>query len=184
MAEQSTIARPYAKAIYAMACQSDHVLVWSQVLEVLSITVSDPFVLAKIDNPVVSDSQLQAFLLGIIHDCLDLTEDQIKTRVEKTIALLIQWHRLSIIKDIYHLYQRLVVESEGLKQVSVTSAYELHDEQKQALLSGLKQRFQSDVSIDYSLDPMLMGGFVVRNEDWVMDCSISGKLARLNESLL
>ena len=78
MAEQSTIARPYAKAIYAMARQSDQILVWSLVLEVLSITVSDPLVSVKIDDPVVSDSQLQAFLLDIIQDCLELTGDPIK----------------------------------------------------------------------------------------------------------
>ena len=48
MAEQSTVARPYAKAVFELAQESGALDAWSVVLRELAAVVSDPAVAAQV----------------------------------------------------------------------------------------------------------------------------------------
>ena len=59
MAEPLTIARPYAEAIFRLACDRRDLAGWSSMLTVLEALVSDPQIQSRIGNPNVSGQQLE-----------------------------------------------------------------------------------------------------------------------------
>ena len=70
MAENLTIARPYAKAIFEQA-DVDHCLEeWLQILQVLAQVAQDAQIRALIGNPAVSDAQMQTLFDQIAHQAL------------------------------------------------------------------------------------------------------------------
>jgi ATP synthase F1 delta subunit len=65
----------------------------------------------------------------------------------------------------------------------VTSAIALTDSEKNTLESKLRAQFGNDLSFDYTVDATILGGVVVRVGDKVIDGSVAGKLAALQEKL-
>ena len=71
MAEATTIARPYAQAVFQLANDSGKLAGWSEVLTLLDAAVSDEAVSALISNPNVSGDQLVELLSAICGSKLD-----------------------------------------------------------------------------------------------------------------
>ena len=49
--------------------------------------------------------------------------------------------------------------------------------------TALRKRFDRDVSVTTEIDPSLMGGAFIRAGDSVVDGSVRGKLAKMQEAL-
>jgi len=67
--------------------------------------------------------------------------------------------------------------------VSVTSALPLSDEEKATVGRSLAERMGSEPSLEFGVDPAIMGGVRIRVGDRVIDGSVAGKLDALRESL-
>ena len=67
--------------------------------------------------------------------------------------------------------------------MTITSAVPLSDEQEAMFEAALQKRFERDVSVTTELDPSLMGGAFIRAGDAVVDGSVRGKLAKMQEAL-
>lgn len=79
----------------------------------------------------------------------------------------------------------VVLEGEeiGGQAATVTSALPLEAGEQKAIADGLKKQLGGDPAIDFMVNPSILGGLVVRVGDKVIDGSVSGKLANLQESL-
>ena len=71
MAEQSSLARPYAKAIFEIADESGDFSGWSDQLAVLGMIAADPDMAELVHNPAVTNAQLIDLVLGVAGDRLD-----------------------------------------------------------------------------------------------------------------
>ena len=69
--EYSSIARPYAEAVFSLAEDSNTLDQWSGVLGFLAAVASDSDLLQIITNPSVDNAHLEALLLDIAGDRLD-----------------------------------------------------------------------------------------------------------------
>ena len=67
MAERATIARPYAKAAFAVARDRNALAAWSKTLQIAAALVADERVDALITSPNVSTDQLVDLFLSLIH---------------------------------------------------------------------------------------------------------------------
>ena len=65
MLENATIARPYATAVFELAQETGQVEVWSAMLGLLSLVVSDNSLRTLIANPKVSRAQLQELVFDV-----------------------------------------------------------------------------------------------------------------------
>ncbi|MES1262927.1 MAG: ATP synthase F1 subunit delta, partial [Peristeroidobacter soli] len=66
MAEPSTLARPYAKAIFELARDEKKLADWSALLAGLADAVRDPKVAAAIGHPAVGRAQLADILVQVL----------------------------------------------------------------------------------------------------------------------
>ena len=172
MAERVTIARPYAKAVFAMAREARRLPQWSQALGVAAAVAADERVKPLFGNPKVTAEQLVEFISGIGGDLFDAD-------MRRFLAVLAANRRLGLLPEIEQLYQKMRAEYERVLDVTLSSAIELSAEQRERFSAALRKRFDRDVRLHTRIDPSLLGGAVVQADDLVIDGSVQGGLAQL-----
>jgi F-type H+-transporting ATPase subunit delta len=87
--------------------------------------------------------------------------------------------RLAHLPEISAQFEALKDETQGIADVTLTSAAAL-DATQQAKLSGaLEKRLKRKVRLHTEVDPALIGGAIVRAGDLVIDGSLSTRLERI-----
>jgi len=176
MAEASTIARPYAQAIFQLAQQNDRLQEWSNTLAYAEAIVCDPQMVALINNPKMADSKIVATILSVAGE--SLTDEG-----KNFIKLLAQNGRLGVFADIVVQFEKFRAEAEKTITAEVVSAYDVSEAQQSEIASALKNRLGCDVTLVCRTDETLLGGAVIRAGDLVIDGSVTGQIDRLKSEL-
>jgi F-type H+-transporting ATPase subunit delta len=172
MAERLTIARPYAKAVFALARAGKRMPQWSQALGVAASVVADARVAALLGNPGVSAEQLVTLITGVGGAAFD-------DNAKNFIRTLAANKRLAFLPEIAARYEQLRADAERTVDVTVTSAVELSAAQQQHYTQAMRKRLDREVRLHCAIDPTLLGGAVVRADDLVIDGSVRAGLAQL-----
>lgn len=185
MSQHVTIARPYAKAVFAVAKSSDDALqVWLQVLQTLSVLMKEQRIEHLVSDPRVTEHQLLDEMVGLVEAVMAGRMGAFGEKVDNFIHLLIEHKRLTASDAIFAIYKKLLAEHQNTLRVDVISAFELSLQQREQLEAALHKRFSSEISARFETDAALIGGAIIRTDDFVMDGSIKGKLARLYNDLM
>ena len=173
MAESQTLARPYAEAAYGLAREQGSVAAWADQLSVLVAITTEPQVAELINNP----STPTDVVAGVVNAVgSTVFADSMKRLVETMAAN----RRLSVIADVKAQFDALRAENDGRVQASVTSAVELSTAQQAELKKALDAKWSADVEVTYHVDSTLVGGAVIKAQDWVIDGSIASQLNKLS----
>lgn len=176
-AELSTVARPYARAAFSYALDHDDGLAqWSRMLAILAAAILDPAADVALDNPVLTTADETSLLEQIMGDELD-------EHGKNFVSVLAQYGRLSLLPVISEQFELLKSNHEKTMEVEVTSAFEVSEQEKEALSSALHRMLQREVHIETEVDKSLIGGVVIKAEDTVIDDSVKGRLAKLSQVL-
>lgn len=176
MAEERTLARPYAEAIFDLARAGDALQGWSRALETLALIVSNPDVAAVIGNPRVEDEQITAAILAIAGQNVDAAGANL-------VRLLVANRRLRLLPAIAAHYADLRADAEDRVEVEVTAARALDDSQQQRIAESLGRQLRRQVSLTCRSEAGLIGGAVIRAGDLIIDGSVRAHLARLAQAL-
>lgn len=211
MAEFTTLARPYAKAAFEYAQQTDSIGQWEVFLAKASAVVSDEAFAQLLDNPAVTTEQKVRVLMDIASPNQQFIESPIKqvldavqlpegvsveslvqqvtpkqqpiSSLSNFIAQLADNDRLALLPEIKNHYKKL--KSQTLKQLDayVTTAYPLTEAQAKLLEDSLSQSEQAVIVLHESVDSSLLGGATIKVGDKFVDGSIKGKLKQLKTQL-
>jgi len=176
MAEASTIARPYAQAVFDLATDSKKLSEWSEQLGSLSSIVNDNQISGLITNPSVESTQLVELIVSIAKDNLD-------QEGKNFVKVLAENDRLIVISEIAKIFDELKDEAEKTIQAEVVTAFTLKDDQKASLQAALKKRLGCEVEISSRVDKDLLGGAIIRAGDMIIDGSVTAQLDRLTSEL-
>lgn len=177
MLENSTIARPYASAVFGLAQETGQVQEWSAMLELLGLLASDKTMRGLITNPRVSRQQLQELVT-------DLCGDGLTGFGRNLVTLLVQAGRLQYAPSIKNRYEQLRADAEGKVDVEVVTAYSLDRQQQDSIAGTISARLGKQVNIRTSVDESLIGGAVIRAGDSIIDASLRGRLTRMRNELV
>jgi F-type H+-transporting ATPase subunit delta len=183
MAENITLARPYAKAVFELARANSTWEEWANILKTLACIAEDPQAATLLDNPLVSEKQLQAFFAQINQKFLPGLNESLHKELDNFLRVLIREKRLMVLPEIYRRYQALISAQRGIKTINVTSAFPLDADRRQKLKDSLGRHLNSQVEVHFQEDAGLIGGVLIRCGNWVMDGSIKGKLQKLRDNL-
>jgi F-type H+-transporting ATPase subunit delta len=172
MAERLTIARPYAKAVFAQALGARRLAEWSTVLQTAAAVSGDARVKPLFGNPHVSAAQLVELFSSVGGDSFD-------AQAKNLLTTLADYRRLQFLPEISHGFERLRAEHERTVDVTVTSAVPLSEQQQQRLTAALSKRLARDVRLHTAIDKSLIGGAVLKADDLVIDGSVAGGLTQL-----
>lgn len=176
MAEKTTIARPYAQAIFEIAREKGDLAKVSEALQIASAAVSDSSIASMIGNPDVTDKKIIALLIDI---CGDRATEAFGTFIK----LLTEYDRLSVLPEISQHYDANRAELESTVEAEVVSATALSAAQKASITASLKARLGREVTLRCKTDESLIGGAIIRAGDLVIDGSITSQLSKLGHAL-
>ncbi len=91
--------------------------------------------------------------------------------------------RLTVLPEIAALFEELKREAERVLKVNVRSAAPIDQAETAKLKDALKRRFGRDIELEQTIDPSVIGGAVIDAGDVVIDGSVRGRLARLEQAL-
>lgn len=174
MAEKRTLARPYAKAIFELAKKENRFDKWSEMLSLLCLMVEDKRVEKLLGDPTQNPQAISEFFLGIVADAID-------EQGKNLLQTLAYRKRLMLLPDIKALYEIFQEEAQRVLTVNCTTAIPLTDLQQQQFIDVLNKRFERKVKMSCDVDPNLMGGFLLKAGDTVIDGSVRGQLMKLKE---
>lgn len=177
MAENTTLARPYAQALVVLANETKRLEYWSNTLALLDQVIADPAMQPLIGNPNIPQRDILTLMA-------DICGDQIDDTVKQLLEVLAENGRLTVLAEIRELFEIERAKAEGSVLAEIVSARELTDAQKEKLETALKQRFGREVTLECEVDASLLGGAIIRAGDLVLDGSASGKLSRLAAELV
>ena len=175
MAENVTLARPYAEAAFQLARASSALGPWQQALDRMAAVAADAQMLECISNPRLLSSQVSHLFLDVAGS---LSAEQ-----QNFVRLLVDNERLQVLPEIRDLYVELKNGQEGVKEADIASAFPLDDATLKNLVAELEARFQCRIQATVSLDPELIGGVRIAVGDQVIDASVRGKLAAMATAL-
>ena len=174
----SRVIRRYAKALFQLASEQ-HALeqIESDMSSVQRMIEKSKELAAILQSPVIQAKEKQQVLSelfkGKIHE---LSYDFLK--------LLLDKNREEFLPGIITYFLKIIDESKGVLRGDLKAAYPLSNEQKKSLKSQLDRITGKNVIINEQIDSTLIGGFIIRMEDTVIDASIKNQLDKLRETLL
>ncbi|MBM2830816.1 MAG: H(+)-transporting two-sector ATPase [Gammaproteobacteria bacterium] len=175
MQENTTIARPYARAVFEQAQEEGDLQEWSVMLQLLKLIVSDPAMQSVIKNPRLEREKLAELILDICGK--HLTESG-----RNFVNLLVDAGRISVAPQIHALFEEKKDRAEGVAGVEVISAYPLDDNQQEKIKKIMAKRLGKKIDITTRIDKSLIGGAVIRAGDSVIDASLKGRLKQLSHN--
>jgi F-type H+-transporting ATPase subunit delta len=99
------------------------------------------------------------------------------------LGVLADNRRLRELPEIAALFEQMKREAEHVLKVHVRSAVPLDDGEAARLVEALKRRFNSDIQLERSVDPSVLGGAVIDAGETVIDGSLKSRLAKLETAL-
>ena len=178
--ELSTIAKPYAQAIFEIAGQSNSVSDWSNFLAVASAIMSDKNTKSFIASP--SKSKHQKF--DLISTLIGKTTSRELSKQESAfINLILNNSRSGAISSIATAFESSVSNANKSKNFKIISAFELSEAEQSVIVEDLTITHKTTVSIETEIDKKLKGGVIIKEGDKVIDTSIKAKVDALRASL-
>lgn len=178
MAELSTIARPYAEAVFASAKADKASLEsWAKLLSELAALSSLHDVREALSDPRISIDQRISLFTSLIKSTLS---DQ----ASNLIRLLVENDRILLLPQIAAQYELLKHKLEGTAAANITSAYPMSDDQVKQLVAGLEKKFNLKLKPNVTVDQSLIGGVRVVVGDQVLDTSVQAQLASMRDTLV
>jgi F-type H+-transporting ATPase subunit delta len=177
MAETTTVARPYAQAVFKLARDAGDFRQWSDMLAAAATVAQDPTMLALIDSPRAAHGQLAKLFT-------DVCGERLNDSGRNLIRLLAQNRRLALLSVIGELYEQMRAEAEGSVDAELIAAMDVDAAAREKITQALKARLKREVTLTFKVDPALLGGAVIRAGDLVIDGSVRGRLQKLASALI
>jgi F-type H+-transporting ATPase subunit delta len=178
--ELSTIAKPYAQAIFEIAGQSKSVSSWSDFLAAASVIMADKNTKAFIASPGKSKDQKFDLISALIGK---ITSRELSKQESAFINLILNNDRSSVISSIADAFESAVSNANKSKNFKVISAFELSDAEQKAIVEDLTSKHKTTVAVETEIDKTLKGGVIIKEGDKVIDTSIKAKVDALSVSL-
>jgi F-type H+-transporting ATPase subunit delta len=183
MADSSTVARPYAKALFDLASAEGALPKWSAALAAAAAVVGDANAKRVLANPALTDAQ-RAELVGSVASGVAGGEALGTVHGRNLLKLLAENDRLPALPEIAAQFDALKAQSENKVKVTLTSATAVDAALAEQVTKALTQRLGRAVELTLEVDASLLGGAIIRADDMVIDGSVRTRLQRLTESLV
>ncbi|MCR5153829.1 MAG: F0F1 ATP synthase subunit delta [Lachnospiraceae bacterium] len=172
------IAKVYGDALFDLAFEENKVDEISSQIDVISQSLKDEPDLKKLlTHPMIAKEEKQAIIENIFKGRAD---DDIVGFFRE----IAEKERFKNIEDIISYFQDRVREYKKIGVAYVSSAVTLSEKQKKQIEQKLVNQTPYDSFImNYSVDPSLIGGLVVRIGDRVADSSVKTKIYNMTRNL-
>ena len=177
MAELSTIARPYAEALFSVAQGTGESLDgWRTAIDELASLMSHPEVADVVADPNLDHAQVFGLLTGMMKVTLHAAGINF-------LKLLIENQRLAVLPEVAAQFRQLKNRAEGVADCLIETAFPLSDAQIADLLASLSKKFGQKLKPEVRVNASLIGGVRATVGDQVLDSSVRARLTDMQTAL-
>lgn len=179
MAQAQTIARPYAKAVFALASEQNSQKSWQQFLDAAASLTCTPEVMQHLHAPGFI-AKLEQWL----DDWLNEHRKQGLADPERNlINMLAEQGRIEVLPEIATAFTQLSSADNDTCIVQVRSAQPLNEQEKQELTRTLKKKIGKSVVLEIEDAPELLAGVTIAYDGKIIDQSLRGRLQNFARTL-
>lgn len=174
------VARRYAKALFAVAAkkgEKDQQSFGAELAAVVQVLQGSPALSKVFRNPVFGVEEKKA-ILGKL-----LVKLNPSPTVKNFLSLLADKNRLSYLPEIQDYYNQLLDEASGVLRGQLVTAVDVAAKKKDDLKKKLEKQTGKKLVLDFTVDPKILGGVVLKVGDRVMDASLRAQLQILKENI-
>jgi F-type H+-transporting ATPase subunit delta len=166
----------YARAAFDLALEKNELEAWQEGLKKMADSTTDQQLMALLQDPRISfDAKKSLLRKGLA---------EVHPLVFNLAVLLVSKGILSRSRDIFQQYNNLLDAHRGVERAKVTTALPLDSEEEEVVSRRLGEIVDRKVVIEGQADPSILGGFIARMGDTLIDGSIRQKLETLKKSLV
>ena len=172
------VSKVYGDALFEAACEANRMdEVYEEVKMLQQIFAENPELQKMLDNPKVIREDKESVIETVFRS-------RVADEIVELMKLMIAKGRYSKIDSVFDHFIGLVKEEKKIGVAYVTTATEITDAQKEAILKRLLETTAyRSFEMNYTVDASLIGGMVIRIGDRVVDSSIKTKLYELTRNL-
>ena len=166
----------YSDAIFEIASQDDNLLEWGDFLNDLSEIFKDRKIQKFFLDPKINNNDKVALISES-----DIESDDKKINF---LRLMIEKNKLFLIDSIHDRYKKLIDLNNGVKRDEIITAFELTETQLNQINDKLSNITKTKVIGNNVVDKSILGGFIAKFDDQMLDMSTKGKLSELKDKIL
>ncbi|MBN2365785.1 MAG: ATP synthase F1 subunit delta [Calditrichaeota bacterium] len=175
---ESRVVRRYARALFELAADENKLeSVGEDLKQIQQMIAGSEELVEFLESPVIQTSDKKNFVREFLKNRID-------SLTYNFIFFLLDKKREEYLPGIIGYFLKLLDESRGILRGQLISAHELTDEQLSSLKKQLDRYSGQDVVLEQQVDSGLLGGFIVRIGDTVIDTSIRNQLNKLRETMV
>ena len=174
----SRIASPYARALFDFSVEKNIMHQITADFQNLEIFLDETSELTNyLKNPVVNQTAKRDVLSKTL-------ESQVNAETFKFLMILVKKDRINVLESVIANYLELVYETASIKMIEVSTAFAFTNLQKNTLIQKLKELTNArEIRLVISVDPNLIGGFLIKTDSKVIDFTIKNQLDNLAKHL-
>lgn len=175
--ENTKIAPRYARALFELVPESELDAV-AAVLGELALAWQESKELRDVIlNPGVPVQERTAVLRGLVESssCAEI--------VGNFLSMLLENQRISALAEIQAAFAQELAAVREVLAIEITSALPLDEAEKARITERLQTECGSLVSVTWRQDTNLIGGFLIKTGDRVLDNTVRGSLEKIRQSL-
>ena len=174
----SKIAAPYARALFDFSVDKNIMHQITADFQNLEIFLDESSELTDyLNNPLVTQDAKGEVLTKTL-------KSQVNSETFTFLMVLVSRDRINLLKSVITNYLELVYETASIKTIEVVAAVEFSSTQKSTLIQKLKELTNArEIKLDMTVDPNLIGGFLIKTESKVIDFTIKNQLQQLAKHL-
>ncbi len=168
-------ARPYAKALFRAALETQQEDAVANEVALLSQASQTDQIVSMIEDPM--ERQMVGATLK------DLFKAELGELTANLLNVLTENNRVAMLPELYSAYLVLYEEHKKQKNISVKVPTGVSEAAKQVIKDKLLRKEGDSTNIVFDEVDSLIGGFVIQSGDEVLDLSIKGRLKKLVNQL-
>ncbi len=174
----SKIAAPYARALFDFSVEKNIMHQITADFQNLDIFLNEtPELVEYLNNPVVKQEAKGEILAKTL-------KSQINAETFKFLMVLIERDRINLLSGVINSYLELIYQTASIKMIEVVSASAFTNLQKDTLIQKFKELTNArEIRLVITVDPSLIGGFLIKTESKVIDFTVKNQLQKLAKHL-
>ena len=174
----SRVSKRYAQALFKEGKESDRLDSLRKDMVMLAEAYhKSPEFRILIDSPIIPGNTKEAAFSEVFQEAVD-------TVTLDFVQLLIRNGREQLLPEVVGFFEQILDDHRGIIRGEVQSVVPLTEAQLNELKNKLNKMTGKNVILTQTKDKKLLGGFVVKINDRVIDASLRNQLSKMSEYLI
>jgi F-type H+-transporting ATPase subunit delta len=172
----SKISIRYSNALFQIAIEKNLLDKISADMLFISDLCKMPEIKEVLESPIIIPSKKTAIFQSIL-------EKNVEKVTLTLVALLIKNGRESFLPAVARVFRDETLKYKGITETYLTTAVPVNDKIRKQISELISAEFNTKVEIKENVDKEIIGGFVLKVNDYYIDASVRNKLRKIKKEL-